>query len=295
MSLLAVLHTPSLQLAILRGSAWFVPVAQRAEWLAEWQSELWYAWRELGDERNRRPELTGFCLGACRDALSIRRTAPLPRTWGSLRIEAAQVFPDLPPFGESRLLDSPLRCLVLLAILAAISALGALLRNGGAHLTAGLIPAVMLMFVPGWLVARVTTAMSLRDSPGALYGARLLAFFAAKMILMLAIAVFTVSFIATLDEKFVAIASQFFYWAAFLATRWALLDQRDRCPVCLRRLGNTVSIGDRSKVFLEWHGTESMCLKGHGLLRVPENPEIGYHGQRWLQFDPFCAGLFRQL
>ena len=121
MSLLAVLHTPSLHLAMLRGSAWFVPVGQRAEWLAEWQAELWYAWRALGDEPERRSELTGFCLGACRDALSIRRTAPLPRTWGSLGIEAAQVFPDLPSFrGKQRLLDSPIRCLVLLAILAAM-------------------------------------------------------------------------------------------------------------------------------------------------------------------------------
>jgi hypothetical protein len=295
MSLLAVLHTPSLHLAMLRGSAWLVPVGQRAEWLAEWQSELWYAWREVGDQSDRRPELTGFCLGACKDALSIRRTAPLPRTWGSLQIEAAQVFPDLPSFGESRLLDSPIRCLVLLAILAAISGAGALLRRGGPHLTATLVPAVTLMFIPGWLVARVTTAMSLRDSPGALYGAKLLTFFAAKMILMLAISIFTVAFIVGGGERFIAWAGQFPYWAAFLAIRWALKDQRDRCPVCLRRLGNTVSIGDRSKVFLEWHGTESMCLKGHGLLRVPENPEIGYHGQRWLQFDPFCAGLFRQL
>ncbi len=112
---------------------------------------------------------------------------------------------------------------------------------------------------------------------------------------MLAISVFTIAFIAGGGERFIGWAGQFPYWAAFLAIRWALTDQRDRCPVCLRRLGNTVSIGDRSKVFLEWHGTESMCLKGHGLLRVPENPEIGYHGQRWLQFDPFCAGLFRQL
>ncbi len=295
MSPLAILHTPSLHLAILRGSAWLVPIGQRGEWLAEWQAELWYAWRELGDEPDRRSELTGFCLGACRDALSIRRTAPMPRTWGSLRIEDAQVFPDLPSFGESRLLDSPIRCLVLLAVLAAMSAAAALLRPGGLHLIGVMMPAVTLMFAPGWLVARVTTAISLRDSPGARYGARLLAFFAAKMILMLAISVFTGAFVAGGGERFIAWAGQFPYWAAFLAIRWALTDQRERCPVCLRRLGNTVSIGDRSKVFLEWHGTESMCLKGHGLLRVPENPEIGYHPQRWLQFDPFCAGLFRQL
>ena len=227
----------------------------------------------------------------CRSGGRPRCRAPGVRS----RLRLLRCFRICPSFGESRLLDSPIRCLVLLAVLATIAGTAALLRRGGPHLTATLTPAVTLMFIPGWLVARVTTALSLRDSPGALYGARLLAFFAAKMVLMLAISVFTVAFIAGWGERFIAWAGQFPYWAAFLAIRWALKDQQDRCPVCLRRLGNTVSIGDRSKVFLEWHGTESMCLKGHGLLRVPENPEIGYHAQRWLQFDPFCAGLFRQL
>jgi hypothetical protein len=32
----------TMHLAILRGAALLVPCQQRAEWLSEWRSELWY-------------------------------------------------------------------------------------------------------------------------------------------------------------------------------------------------------------------------------------------------------------
>ena len=58
----------------------------RNEWLREWRAELWYV------ERGR----AGFCLGAYRDALWLRRNA-----------------------ARRPLLDSPAACIVILAILAA--------------------------------------------------------------------------------------------------------------------------------------------------------------------------------
>ena len=48
----------SIHLAILRSAAWLVPGEQRAEWLAEWNAELWYV-RKAGSR-----QATGFCLGA---------------------------------------------------------------------------------------------------------------------------------------------------------------------------------------------------------------------------------------
>ena len=81
----------SFHLALLRGAAWMVPGAERAEWLAEWRAELWYVDRGA----------TRFCLGAFRDALWLRRNRNAPN---SLRA-----------FG----LESPVRCVLALAALAA--------------------------------------------------------------------------------------------------------------------------------------------------------------------------------
>lgn len=77
-----------------------------------------------------------------------------------------------------------------------------------------------------------------------------------------------------------------------LALRWAITDQRRRCPVCLRLLSNPVRIGQASQTFLEWYGTELICTHGHGLLHVPEIPTISFRTQRWLAMDPSWQSLF---
>lgn len=77
-----------------------------------------------------------------------------------------------------------------------------------------------------------------------------------------------------------------------LALRWALIDQRRRCPVCLRLLSNPTRIGGPSQTFLEWYGTELICAQGHGLLYVPEIPTSCYSTQRWQYLDPSWSGLF---
>src|SRR5262249_932432 len=77
-----------------------------------------------------------------------------------------------------------------------------------------------------------------------------------------------------------------------LAFRWALIDQRERCPVCLRLLTSPTRIGRPSQTFLEWYGTELMCDKGHGLLHVTEIPTSCYSAQRWLYLDPSWRSLF---
>ena len=81
--------------------------------------------------------------------------------------------------------------------------------------------------------------------------------------------------------------------ASFLAARWIIADQRNRCPVCLRLLAHPVRIGESSRILLEWHGTELMCDRGHGLLYVPEWPAIWSARQRWMQLGPTWSGLFR--
>src|SRR6185436_1932731 len=82
----------TLPLTILCTASLLAPRHRRAEWLEEWKSELWYVGRNE----------IGFCLGAFRDALWVRRNS---------------VEPDAP----NCVLTSPLRCVLLLSALAAIS------------------------------------------------------------------------------------------------------------------------------------------------------------------------------
>ncbi len=74
--------------------------------------------------------------------------------------------------------------------------------------------------------------------------------------------------------------------------RWVLLDQRQRCPVCLRRVTHPARVGQASHTFLAWNGTELMCTDGHTLLHVPALPTSWFSTQRWLYLDTSWEFLF---
>lgn len=74
--------------------------------------------------------------------------------------------------------------------------------------------------------------------------------------------------------------------------RWAVADQRKRCPVCLRRVSNPATVGLASRTFLGWNGTEMICMGGHALLHVPSLPTSWFSGQRWLYLDNSWDFLF---
>lgn len=74
--------------------------------------------------------------------------------------------------------------------------------------------------------------------------------------------------------------------------RWAIADQRRRCPVCLRRVTNPATVGLASRTFLGWNGTELICMGGHALLHVPSLPTSWFSGQRWLYLDSSWEFLF---
>ncbi|MEI9978109.1 MAG: hypothetical protein WDN23_03780 [Edaphobacter sp.] len=76
--------------------------------------------------------------------------------------------------------------------------------------------------------------------------------------------------------------------------RWALRDQRQRCPVCLGKLTHPARVGQPSRSFLAWNGTELICIGGHGLLHVPELPTSWFSTQRWLYLDPSWDVLFAE-
>ena len=81
----------------------------------------------------------------------------------------------------------------------------------------------------------------------------------------------------------------------FLALTWAVRDQQRRCPVCLRRLSHPVEVGQLSRTFLAWSGTELVCERGHVLLHIPGIPTSWFGVPRWVCLDRSWQFLFARL
>jgi hypothetical protein len=78
----------------------------------------------------------------------------------------------------------------------------------------------------------------------------------------------------------------------FFGLSWTFRDQRRRCPICLRRMAHPVEVGQPSRTFLAWNGTELVCERGHTLLHVPETPTSWFGAQRWVFLDGSWQFLF---
>lgn len=141
-------------------------------------------------------------------------------------------------------------------------------------------------------------AMAARERPFARrHGWRYWIFLAAKTALLLAIPTAVWVEVTTrlqqptgLAEVLAAVVpTLLFLVISGCALRWSFLDQRARCPVCLRRLAMPVSMGSWSSV-LDPATTELLCESGHGALSVPET-ESG-ESDRWTALDRSWRGLF---
>lgn len=260
-----------LYLAILWAGARIVRESDRAEWRAEWQTELWYAMQEHGGRR-----LTSYCLGSLRDALWKRRNSW--RRYGPVLMIADQPgFPEPPAIPCAHPLESPFRCLALLGLLALIAVSAALFASqaplSGGTLLVSLLPCCAIL-VP---VAALTSGTALGEYPGHRNWLRRGCFYTAKMTLLLLIVAFGASdLIRTPVQINIAVAG------AFFAIRWAMMDQRRRCPTCLRLLDKPVRMGSGSRILLEWNGTELLCLRGHGVMHIPESPAVWFSKPRWM-------------
>jgi hypothetical protein len=93
-----------------------------------------------------------------------------------------------------------------------------------------------------------------------------------------------------LSAEYIQLASSFSI--CLFGLRWMLRDQRQRCPVCLKRLTHPARVGQPSRNFLAWNGTELICVAGHGLLHIPEIQTSWFGTQRWLYLDPSWDVLF---
>ena len=152
------------------------------------------------------------------------------------------------------------------------------------------------------LALPATTALPLGDYPryrGRMVfriSARRWAFLALKLLLLLAV-VYLASIALAWGPAWPASTSVFLQVIIAFSTllfgfRWSLQDQRRRCPECLRRLSSPARVGQASCNFLSWNGTELFCVRGHGLLHIPELPTSWCSTQRWLCLDSSWRCLF---
>jgi hypothetical protein len=264
-----------LQCAALRVASLLAPGDQRAEWLEEWHSELWYV-----PPRSA----TWFCLGAFRDAFWLRRNNLSPAKPRQMRLE------------------SPLRCLAFLAAVAALSTGIAFLLplppglTPSPHLRATDLPAGffgmlaytgLLLPIMGLVMGRAPVNAHAGPWPGRL---RRAIFMALKVALLQP--VMFCGFLVLVNAGTLPITPSAVCAGWMLALRWTLADQRRRCPVCLRLLSNPVRIGSPSRTFLDWYGAETICSRGHGLLQVPEIAS-SYSGRgQWLRLGRSWSSLF---
>lgn len=113
-------------------------------------------------------------------------------------------------------------------------------------------------------------------------------FLGGKIVLLVFIGFFLVLIVQAMIEAEIRPLVMLLYVLAF---RWALIDQQQRCPECLRRLLLPVRIGVPSRTFLEWYGTEFLCGDGHGLLQVPGTSTASSDIQHWLHLDDSWATI----
>ena len=122
-------------------------------------------------------------------------------------------------------------------------------------------------------------------------------FLAAKLALILVVVGFASLDLAHVSASINSLTAEYIQLASSLcgflfAFRWGLHDQRRRCPKCLRSLTHPAYVGQSSRNFLGWNGTELICAGGHGLLHIPDMPTSWFSTQRWLYLDPSWRSLF---
>jgi hypothetical protein len=129
--------------------------------------------------------------------------------------------------------------------------------------------------------------------------ARRAAFMIAKIALLLPIVYFSsldVAYAGSSNYSSTSVYIQLVtsFTLCLFGLRWALLDQLQRCPVCLGRMTHPAHVGIASQTFLGWNGTESICREGHTLLHIPGLPTSWFSAQRWLYLDTSWKFLFAE-
>ena len=110
------------------------------------------------------------------------------------------------------------------------------------------------------------------------------AFLLAKIAMLIPIVYFTSIDIAYSCVSLFSPVSGYLHFACSFAIclsgiDWIFRDQRQRCPICLRRVTHPAKVGQPSMIF------ELICASGHTLLYLPDLPSALFSAQRWLYLD----------
>jgi hypothetical protein len=96
------------------------------------------------------------------------------------------------------------------------------------------------------------------------------------------------------SDGFVAVSAWLFVMGSTGSLAWSIADQRQRCRVCLKRLGMAAHVGCTGCLLLDWAGTELVCVEGHGMLHVPEMVACWQEPDTWTFLDESWQELFER-
>jgi hypothetical protein len=304
----------SLEFAILRAASLLVPRRDRPEWLAQWRGDLWHVnarrivfsagafrdavWMRRHAERRPLMESPAACLLVLAALLGVSLAVPpaVPHTLAVIepvarRHATASDFRQLSEHLPAQLADVAYRRGRITGHLA-FDPRGARVRFGDYIATPIVEPlpwtAGLAIMVFALLMVAAIHPVDLPRAPF-----RFWVFLIGKFAVLIPLVIFASFHIASWIAP--AMHPQGLLIGFFAAFRWALADQRRRCPECLRLLAHPTRIGSTSQTFLEWYGTELACVRGHGLLYLPESPAVSYAAIRWLRLDASWAGLFSEI
>ncbi len=271
--------TEGQQTRLLMHVARIVPATDRAEWSRFWYAELWC-------QRYADPVRTTTDLhaGLIWDALWLR----MERCRCSLR-------------GTAMLCLATIAIACILALLLATCSVGSwgrftsrLAEDYGRFLLASpLILLVTFLTASRRAVHASTTVRHVVSRCGWLLRA---GFFMAKSTLIFSLAYLLgvglcAPFTGAFPNTVAFLQIPLYVVLSVLALRWSFEDQERRCKHCLRLLRAPARVGRPSHNLLEWSGTALVCVRGHGVLSIPELETSWHQSNEWTQaiVEPFAS------
>ena len=260
---------------LLRVTSQIVPLTARPEWLAEWSAELSCLTENTAA---RSTHVLAFVRGSFPDAITVRSLES---------VEGNHV--------KGTAFDSPAVCL---ATLSALALSGCLLWTSGGwkrelptfdealpHLVmVGLaLFAALIHNATNGLTQMICAASGPRKALGFVF------LFCKTMMALAIAALLTAVILEPLSSG--TIHPHAYLFPYLFACRWSVMEQANRCPVCLRRTSHPTRIGTWPTLFLDWHGLEYICRWGHGLMYESIAIE-GESFRRWAPLDKSWKGLF---
>ena len=266
-------------------AAWIVPAPARPIWREKRRTEF-AAWQHLtarGEIVNLRTEVLDYVRFVVRSALSHRladgEAERLLRSVGALALTAAIFVAGLAAISKG--------------FAGTVAFATELMHDGLTEMVFGLTAPIVLALTAGLIVA-------LLNLPSLHLGWKYLLLLLAKLTFLAVVSpVLLIEVTAILRPYLPRDTGRWFVVgigirAAFVALHLfavyqAVIDQRRRCPVCLRRLALPVSVGCWGSS-LEPPATEIVCEHGHGSMCVRE--DAGAESDLWIRLDPSWRDLF---